>query len=154
MAAVCAAKDVSEREAYAWNREAKDAAYIEIKAPAPEGMFNEQSSDQRAKNAPEGPGSKYNCKVLWPLAEWYDIGKDDLAHGDDPAAADALDCTTGEKDGKALGDGRAEHSPEREANDRHHEHLLASKDIREGRNEGLAYSAAEEIGCPRPKGIG
>ena len=102
-------------------------------------MFDKQPPNQRAKDASQRPSSQDQREILWPLPQRDDVGKDDLPHGDDSAAANSLHRPANEEDGEVLGHGGAEDCAEREEQDRHEQHFLAAKNIRQRGDEGLAH---------------
>jgi len=127
--------------------------HIDVETPRPVDVLNKEAANQWAKHATQRPGGEHDGEVLWPLSQRYNVGEDDLAHGDDPTATDALDGAANEEDGEVLCDGRAQRRAHGEEKNRGEEQLLAPKDVRQRGDEGLADCAREKIRRPGPEGV-
>ena len=117
-------------------------------------MLDKQTTDQGSQHATQRPSSQNNREIFWTLAEGYDISKNDLAHGDDAAAADALDGAPHEEHGEVLRDGRAQDRADGEGENGQQEHLLAPEDVGQRGDKRLAHGAGQEVRGTGPECVG
>lgn len=116
-------------------------------------MLDKQPANKRPQNTTQRPSRHDQREVLGSLPQRDDIREYDLAHRDDTAAANALDGPTNKEYGKRLGDRSANNRAKGKEDDGHEQHLLATKYIGQGSNEGLAHGTSEQVRGTGPEGI-
>ena len=92
-------------------------------------MLDKQAANQGAKDTTKCPCSQNKGEILRSLPQRNHIGEDDLGHGDNAAAANALDRSADEEDGEVLGDRCAKDGAQSEEQHRDEEHLFTAKDV-------------------------